>query len=205
MARMVEDLLLLSRADAGALRLASEPVELDRLVEEAAKEGEILARSKQVRVRIQALEPLVASGDGPRLAQVLRNLVDNAVKYTPSGGQVSLALRAGPGAGGQGSGKSEEPTGIPGAHSLADTRPPTPGPWAEIIVQDTGIGITPEALPRIFDRFYRADPARSRDSGGAGLGLCIARTIAEVHGGRIEVASTPGTGSTFTVRLPLRA
>ena len=205
MARMVEDLLLLSRADAGALRLASEPVELDRLVEEAAKEGEVLARPRQVRVRIQALEPLVASGDGPRLAQVLRNLVDNAVKYTPAGGQVSLALRAGPAARGQESEKREESSGIPGARSLADPRPPTPGPWAEIVVQDTGIGITPEALPRIFDRFYRADPARSRDSGGAGLGLCIAQTIAAVHGGRIEVESTPGVGSTFTLWLPLRA
>ena len=205
MARMVDDLLLLSRADAGALRLATEPVELDRLVEDAAKEGEVLARSKAVRVRIQALEPLVATGDGPRLAQLLRNLVDNAVKYTPAGGQVSLALRAGSGVRGQGSGQCEEPTGTPGAHSLADPRPPIPGPYAEIVVQDTGIGIAPEALPRIFDRFYRADPARSRDSGGAGLGLCIAQTIAEVHGGRIEVASTPGTGSTFTVRLPLRA
>jgi two-component system OmpR family sensor kinase len=191
MARMVDDLLLLSRADAGALRLAREPVELDRLVEEAAKEGEVLARPRQVQVRIQALEPLVASGDGPRLAQLLRNLVDNAVKYTPAGGQVSLALRAGSGVRGQG--------------SEAPPHPPPPTPRAEIVVQDTGIGIAPEALPRVFDRFYRADPARSRDSGGAGLGLCIAQTIAEAHGGQIEVDSTPGVGSTFTVRLPLRA
>ena len=203
MARMVDDLLLLSRADAGALRLAREPVELDRLVEEAAKEGEVLARPRQVRVRIQALEPLVLTGDGPRLTQLLRNLVDNAVKYTPAGGEVSLALRAGPGAGDRGSGKSEEPQAPPGALSLADPRPPTPGPYAEIAVRDTGIGIPAEALPHIFDRFYRADPARSRDSGGAGLGLCIAKTIAEAHGGRIDVESRPGEGSTFTVRLPL--
>ena len=205
MARMVDGLLLLSRADAGALRLAAEPVELDRLVEDVAKEGEVLGRSKQVCVRIQALEPLVVTGDGPRLTQVLRNLVDNAVKYTSAGGEVSLALRAGSGAGGQGSGKGEETTGTTEAHSLAGPRRPAPGPCAEIAVRDTGIGIPPEALPHIFDRFYRADPARSRDSGGAGLGLCIARTIAEAHGGRIEVASTPGAGSTFTVRLPLRA
>jgi len=202
---MVDDLLLLSRADAGALRLATEPVELDRLVEDAAKEGEVLAQPKQVRVRLQALEPLVASGDGPRLAQLLRNLVDNAIKYTPAGGQVSLALRAGSGGGGQGSGIGGETSQDPGAGPEASPRPPAPGSYAEIVVQDTGIGIGPEALPRIFDRFYRADPARSRDSGGAGLGLCIARTIAEVHGGRIEVVSTPGEGSTFTLRLPLRA
>jgi signal transduction histidine kinase len=75
--------------------------------------------------------------------------------------------------------------------------------WAEIVVQDTGIGIPPEGLPRIFERFYRVDPARSREAGGAGLGLCIAKTIAEAHGGRIEVQSTPGAGSTFTLVLPL--
>ena len=74
---------------------------------------------------------------------------------------------------------------------------------AEIVVQDAGIGIAPEALPRIFERFYRVDPARSRETGGAGLGLCIAKTVAEAHGGAIEVQSAPGAGSTFTVRLPL--
>ena len=81
----------------------------------------------------------------------------------------------------------------------------TIGPWAEIIVRDAGIGIPPEALPRIFERFYRVDPARSREAGGAGLGLCIAKTIAEAHGGRILVQSTPGAGSAFTVSLPLSA
>ena len=70
-------------------------------------------------------------------------------------------------------------------------------------MRDTGIGIAQEALPRIFERFYRVDPARSRETGGAGLGLCIAKTIAEAHGGSIGVESTPGSGSTFTVRLPL--
>jgi signal transduction histidine kinase len=69
-------------------------------------------------------------------------------------------------------------------------------------VSDTGVGIAPEAMPRVFERFYRVDPARSRETGGAGLGLCIAKTIAEAHGGSIGVESTPGSGSTFTVRLP---
>jgi two-component system sensor histidine kinase SenX3 len=81
--------------------------------------------------------------------------------------------------------------------------PESLGVWAEIVVQDAGIGIAPEALPRIFERFYRVDPARSRETGGAGLGLCIAKTVAEAHGGAIEVQSAPGAGSTFTVRLPL--
>ncbi|OGB99607.1 MAG: hypothetical protein A3G35_11900 [candidate division NC10 bacterium RIFCSPLOWO2_12_FULL_66_18] len=191
MTRLVDDLLLLSRADAGALQWEAGPVELDRLVEEVAKEGEILGRGKQVRVKILGMEPLIVQGDGQRLKQLLRNLVDNGVKYTPPGGQVTLTLRQGSGVRGQG--------------PVPDPRSPTPkeGPWAEIIVRDTGIGIPPEALPRIFERFYRVDPARSREAGGAGLGLCIARTIAEAHGGRIEVQSIPGAGSTFTLRLPL--
>jgi heavy metal sensor kinase len=189
MARLVDDLLLLSRADAGALRLEAAPVELDRLVEGVAKEGEVLAREEQVRVTVQELEPLIIHGDSQRLKQLLRNLVDNGIKYTPPGGEVTLALRA-----------------LRPRPSEANSKlPDAPGLWVEIVVQDTGVGIPPESLPRIFDRFYRVDPSRSREAGGAGLGLCIARTIAEAHGGRIEVQSALGAGSTFTVFLPLRS
>lgn len=191
MTLLVDDLLLLARADAGALRWDVTPVELDRLVEEVAKEGEILGRGKQVQVKIQELEPLVVQGDGPRLKQLLRNLVDNGVKYTPSGGHVTLALRA--------VGREVPPE----PNSTFDIRHSKSPDWAEIEVRDTGIGIPSEALPRIFERFYRVDPARSRETGGAGLGLCIAKTIAEAHGGRIEVQSGPGPGSTFTLLLPL--
>ena len=192
MALLVDDLLLLSRADAGAMRWDVAPVELDRLVEEVAKEGEILGRGKQVQVKIQELEPLVIQGDGQRLKQLLRNLVDNGVKYTPSGGRVTLALRA----------VRRE---APGPNSNFEFRISNSPDWVEIEVRDTGIGITPEAMPRIFERFYRVDPARSRETGGAGLGLCIAKTIAEAHGGSIEVQSTPGVGSAFTLLLPLRS
>ena len=194
MARLVDDLLLLSRADAGALKLDSGPVELDRLVEDVAKEGEVLGRAKRVRVTIKSLEPLVVRGDGPRLKQLLRNLVENAVKYTSPGGQVTLALQAVRRDGSEPDSKFEIRNS-----KLAEAL----GVWAEIVVQDAGIGIAPEALPRIFERFYRVDPARSRETGGAGLGLCIAKTVAEAHGGAIEVQSAPGAGSTFTVRLPL--
>ena len=166
------------------------PVELDRLVEEVAKEGEVLGRGKQVQVKIQEIEPLVAQGDGPRLKQLLRNLVDNSVKYTPSGGQVTLALRA-------------EKREVPETNSKLEALNVKCSDWAEIEVRDTGIGIAAEALPRIFERFYRVDPARSRETGGAGLGLCIAKTIAEAHGGRIEVQSAPGAGCAFTLFLPL--
>jgi heavy metal sensor kinase len=185
MNRLVDDLLLLSRLDAGAIRWARGPVELDRLVEEVAKQGDVLGRARGIQVTVQALEPLVVQGDGERLKQLLLILVDNGIKYTPGPGQVSLALRAEP----QG---ARSPLGREAA-----------SPWAAITVSDTGLGIPAEALPRIFERFYRADPARSREAGGAGLGLCIAKTIAEAHGGTLEVHSTPGVGSAFTLRLPL--
>jgi len=151
-------------------------------------------------VSIQNVEPLIAHGDEPRLRQLLLNLVDNAVKYTPQGGRVTLSLRQA--RGGPGEQTLQQPQGSPDPPT---SPPPVPSAfeWAEIAVSDTGVGIPPEALPRIFERFYRVDDARSRDAGGTGLGLCIARTIAEAHGGRIEVESEPGAGSTFTVRLPL--
>jgi two-component system OmpR family sensor kinase len=191
MARLVDDLLMLSRADAGALRWDKGPVELDRLVEEIAKQGEVLGRARGTQVVIESLEPLIVPGDEQRLRQLLLNLVDNAVKYTPPAGRVTVALR------------QVSDTGC--AASGPNPQPPTPVLWAEIAVSDTGIGIPPDVLPRIFERFYRVDGARSREAGGAGLGLCIAKTIAEAHGGRIEVESTPGAGSTFTVLLPVEA
>ena len=178
MTRLVEDLLLLCRADAGALRFERERVELDRLVEEGCKQGEFLGRGRGVQVSLRSLEPLVVEGDGQKLQQVLLNLVDNAVKYTPAGGHVGVGLRQ--------------------SSAAPDRRP-----GAEIFVQGDGIGIQPDAIPHLFDRFYRADPARSRDGSGAGLGLCIAKTIAEAHGGTITVTSALGAGSTFTVHLPL--
>jgi signal transduction histidine kinase len=202
MARLVDDLLMLSRADAGALRWEKGPVELDRLVEEVAKQGEVLGRARAIQVSIQNVELLIAHGDEPRLRQLLLNLVDNAVKYTPQGGRVTLALRQ--------AGEGPNERALPQSQVSPDPPiPSSPVPsasgWAEIVVNDTGVGIPPEALPRIFERFYRVDDARSREAGGTGLGLCIARTIAEAHGGRIEVESEPGVGSTFTVRLPLAA
>jgi signal transduction histidine kinase len=197
MSRLVDDLLLLSRADAGALRWDHGPVDLDRLVEEVAKQGDILGRGRGVRTRITTLEPLVIQGDDQRLKQLLLNLVDNAVKYSPPAGHVNLGLRAvkREAGGGKQEAKKAEPAD-PGVE-------PRGMDFAEITVQDAGIGIPSEALPRIFERFYRVDQARAREAGGAGLGLCIAKTIAEAHGGRIEVQSTPGAGSTFTVLLPL--
>ncbi len=171
LARLVADLLALARADAG-LPLRRWRVELDRVLLEAFAEARPLARGQ--RLEVGRLEPLQVTGDPDRLKQLVLILLDNAIKYTPDGGQVTLELRRN-------------------------------GTSAEIVVRDTGIGIAPEDLPHVFDRFYRADPARRRDPGGTGLGLPIARWVAEQHGGQITLTSRPGRGTTVYVRLPLQS
>ncbi|MGE5619187.1 MAG: sensor histidine kinase [Sphingomonadaceae bacterium] len=168
MGRLVADLLVLARADAGQ-PLRRERVELDRLLLAVFQETRVLAGGRKLSIR--DLDQLLVLGDPDRLKQLLLILVDNAIKYTPEGGEIQLALRREPGA-------------------------------AVVSVSDTGIGISTEDLPHIFERFYRADKARSRDLGGTGLGLSIARWIAESHGGHISVESEAGRGSVFTVRLP---
>jgi signal transduction histidine kinase len=124
------------------------------------------------RLMLQNITPAKVSGDTDQLHQVLVALIDNALKYTPYEGSVTLSLNID---------KND----------------------AVLTVSDTGIGILPEDLPYIFERFYRADPARSRDRGGTGLGLTIVQNIVQEHMGTIEVESTPGRGSTFTLRLPI--
>lgn len=167
--RMVNELLTLARADAG-LRLARQPVDMDRLVVDVLRQAGPLAYD--VYLSIAPLAPVSVEGDADRLRQLLMILIENALHYTPPGGKVTVALRA-------------------------------RGGEAQLTVADTGVGIAPEDLPRIFDRFYRADPARARAASGSGLGLAIAKWIAESHDGRIEVESQPGTGSTFIVTLPV--
>jgi signal transduction histidine kinase len=169
MGRLVANLLLLARGDE-ARTIDRRPVELDVLLLEVVRQARALAQG--VSVTLSHEDQALVRGDADLLKQLLLNLVDNALTYTPPGGQVALAL------------------------SVADGH-------ARLAVQDTGPGIAPADLARIFERFYRLDRARSRRSGGAGLGLAIARWIAEAHGGRIEVQSTVGHGSTFTVVLPL--
>jgi two-component system OmpR family sensor kinase len=171
LAQLVADLLALARADAGA-QVRREPVELDRVVLEAFGAARHLARGQQLSV--EQIEPLLLQGDRDRLTQLLILLLDNAVKYTPSGGAVSVALRR-------------------------------EGAWALVTVRDTGAGIPAADLPRVFERFYRADPARARDPGGTGLGLAIGKWIVEQHGGRITLESTLGSGTAAHVRLPLAA
>jgi heavy metal sensor kinase len=170
-ARLVEGLLLLSRADAGVLRMDRKPLDLAQLVAEVCEQTQVLAKAQGVTLALGSSTPIAIQGDREHLRRLLLNLVDNGIKYTPAGGRVTLSLHE-------------------------------DGAWAVLRVSDTGIGLTPGEQERIFQRFYRAPEAVSRGDGGSGLGLCIARSIAEAHGGRIEVDSAPNRGSTFTVFLP---
>ena len=171
MSRLVRDLLLLAESDAGA-PLQLRPVELDTLLLEVYREA-ILIANHRLKVRLGHEDQAVVQGDPDRLKQLLLNLVNNAIAYTPDDGTVTLSLHR------------------------------RPDGWVRIAVADTGVGIAPEDQAHIFDRFWRHDKARSRKLGGSGLGLSIAKSIAEAHGGRISVQSELGKGTTFEVLLPL--
>ncbi len=171
-ARLVEGLLLLARADTGMLRMDRQPVDLAQLVTDVYEQTRVLATTHGVTLQLGRVEAVVIQGDYDRLRRLLLNLVDNGIKYTPSGGRVTISLSQN-------------------------------NSWASLQVSDTGIGLSPEDRSKIFQRFYRTDEARAQSEEGAGLGLCIAQSIAEAHGGYIQVESRPGTGSTFTVWLPL--
>jgi signal transduction histidine kinase len=168
MARLVGDLLVLARADAG-VPIRREAVELDRILLEVIGEARHLARGQ--RLEVTDVEPIVVRGDRDRLKQLFLNLIENAIKYTPSTGHIRVAI----------------------THRDHE---------AVIVIRDTGVGISADDLPRVFERFFRADRARSRDPGGSGLGLAIAQWVAAEHGGRIELTSIPGVGTTLTIRLP---
>jgi signal transduction histidine kinase len=173
LSRLVDQLLELSRLESGELTLRREGVPLRRLVAEVLSEVEVVRSGRQVRVEDRVpddIPPVFA--DRERLHQVLFNLLDNAVRLTPPGGEVVVS-----------------------AHRV-DGR-------CEVSVADTGPGISSEHLPRLFERFYRVDPARARDDGGTGIGLAIARSVVEAHGGRIRAESEVGKGSVFTFDLPV--
>lgn len=168
--RLVADLLVLARADTG-VPMRHDAVDLDRIVVAVLDEARLLAPLRLIEV--ETLDPAAVAGDADRLKQLVLNLVENAIKYTPADGRIAVAIRR-------------------------------MGAIAEIEVRDTGIGIPAADLPHVFERFYRADPARTRDEGGTGLGLSIALWIARQHGGEIVLASEPGRGTVATVRLPVR-
>lgn len=169
MSRLIDDLLALARADAGAT-IAQEPVELDRLLVETLRPYQRRSQGGPVALRLTRVEPLTIIGDPERLKQLVVIFLDNAFRYTPAG-EVRVSLEA-------------------------------CGEWAKLTVADTGIGIPEADLPHIFERFYRADKARSRTAGGTGLGLSIARWIVDRHGGNINVRSQVGQGTVFEILLP---
>jgi heavy metal sensor kinase len=172
MSGIIQYLLDLSRAEAGALPLASMELDLHEFLAEQVQAVGVLAREKGVNLSCDGDRQVLVRADVMRLKQVFLNLLDNAVRHTPAGGEARIVLEQ-------------------------------EGEWAKISVHDTGTGIPAESLPKIFDRFYRVDGARNRADGGSGLGLSLVKSLIEAHGGRIEVSSVPGTGSTFTVYLPL--
>ena len=171
LSRTVDQLLLLARADAGALTARFDRVELGALVEETAERWRARAVQKGVELRVEAVEDGSLRGDPDLLVRLVDNLLDNAVRHTPAGGAVAVRLERSNG-------------------------------WLILHVSDTGPGIDPKLAPTLFDRFTRGDPARQRDSGGAGLGLALCSTVVAVHGGSIGLENGAAPGAHLVAKLP---
>jgi len=171
LSRLVDDLLNLARADAGRVKLRVEEFYLNDLLAECCRSAQTLAGARRVALECRPAVDVAFRGDEELVRRMVMNLIDNAIRYTPEAGRVSVSLEARNGG-------------------------------VAIRVADTGAGIAPEAVPHVFERFSRGDKARSRQDGGFGLGLAIVKWVAESHNGGVELASTPGAGSTFTVTLP---
>lgn len=170
--RMVEDLRILTRADAGELTLTRQYISPLGLLDQVATAYHPITQKKNITLDVETPTKLpVILVDIDRMKQVLGNLINNAIHYTPTDGHISLLA-------------TQSQTGM------------------EFRVQDSGPGIEPDDLPHVFDRFYRTDKSRQRDSGGSGLGLAIAKSLVENHGGKIWAESKLGGGSTFVIRLP---
>src|SRR5438876_4147436 len=172
LSRIVEQLLEMSRLEAGEALIERSRFDFAEMTKTTVDQMRLLAEEKNVQLKFEASHRFDVEGDRLRLKQVVVNLVDNAIKYTPSGGSISVAT-------------------FP-----LDGR-------AVLEVADTGIGIPTEALPQVFDRFYRADKARSRQLGGTGLGLAIVKSICAAYGGAVTAKSAEGKGAVFRVELPL--
>jgi signal transduction histidine kinase len=189
MIRLVGDLLLLAQADAG-LPIRREPVAIDQLAVEIVRQVQVISGGVKVSLHLEVSEPLCLDGDPDRLRQLLLNLIDNAIKYTPGGGEVHVHVAREDGL---------------ARVDVSDTGPGIPPEHLQI---------SPHGVPLIFERFYRVEKSRTRSTSsngngrsgsGTGLGLSIAYWIAQAHGGWIEVHSEVGSGTTMTVRLPLES
>ena len=168
---LIDDLRILALADAGELTLTRRPVEARALLEHTALAYQVLAQEKRLKISVESQDDLpLIDVDPERISQVLNNLVSNALRHTPDGGQIVLSANSAQAA-------------------------------VVLKIRDNGAGINAEDLPHIFDRFYRGDKARQQ-SGESGLGLAIAKSIVEAHGGAISVASKTGQGTVFSISLP---
>ena len=172
LARIVDDVLLLSRVERHEEALEIEPFDLAKEIEEIREYFDDVAAARKIRLETAIPATLVVEGDRSKLRRAIANLVDNALKYTDPNGLVRVEARD---------------LGREGA---------------EVVVSDTGIGIAPEHLPKLFERFYRVEKSRSREYGGAGLGLGIARTLVRAHGGDVTIESSPGKGTRVKLKLP---
>lgn len=172
--RLVDDIQHLSRVESGQFLLDFQLVDIELLARRVISQLQVQAQSKQINLQLLPVDgPIMAQVDADRTAQILINLIGNAIRYTPEGGSVQVSMKQN-------------------------------GRFAEISVQDTGIGIPAESLPYLFERFYRVDQSRARASGGSGIGLTISRHLVWAMGGELTAVSDgPGQGSCFTFTLPL--
>ncbi|MDZ7953837.1 sensor histidine kinase [Nostoc sp. DedQUE09] len=203
--KLVNDLLFLARQDSGISKDTFSPCPLDALLIEVVEEQQLLVPEKEIGLSLDLVDPPVSEtspellenwftlvGNWDQLVRLFTNLIANALHYTPAGGQVKVELAR-----------------IEGINRVSGLR--NTSAQLQVKVSDTGVGIPAEALPRLFDRFYRVDPARTHRTGntatasatGSGLGLAIAQAIVEHHHGHIQVESTQGIGTTFTITLPI--
>jgi two-component system phosphate regulon sensor histidine kinase PhoR len=169
---LIDDLLLLARLDSGRLEISLQSVSLRHAAQDALDDAALLAQARKTLLENRVPAGVLAQAAPDRLRQVLANLIDNAIKYGRPEGKVAV-----------------------GGRTLDDS-------WVELTVKDDGPGIAPDALNRIFERFYRVDKARSREQGGTGLGLAIVKNVVQAHGGDVRVESTLGAGTEFFITLP---
>ena len=189
MSQIVEDLLILSKADTGDIRLNKGDISLTEILNEVVAQMDMLAKSKRLHLSTSNHHrDIHIFGDALRIRELFINLIENGIKYTEEGGSIHIALQK----------ENELLVGNPSDRMKREKEE-----FAKIIVSDTGIGIAKEDQEKIFDRFFRVDKARSREQGGSGLGLSICKWIVEAHQGEIKVESELGKGSSFIIILPL--
>jgi len=195
--RLINDMLMLARIESDQQPFEIVAVDLSVVVAACLDDYRTLADSKRIQLRAESGQPRCrVRADREGLREILNNLIDNAIKYTPEGGSVTVEWAAGTGSGSHG---NEDKVSVCDPPLLASSRPPS---TMVITVRDTGIGIKPKDQERVFERFYRVDKARSREVGGTGLGLAIVKHLAQSFGGRASVESEVGKGSAFSVELP---